>query len=135
AETTFRGITDGEATVLLIYTSGTTGDPKGVQLSMLNLIYEIRGIVEPLEISADHRILSVLPFSHVLPLVANGLGPLCLGAGVVFLSSISPQRIVEAFHRHRISCFVCVPQFFYVLHKRIFHEIQNQPVFTRTLFG
>ena len=50
---------DGEATVLLIYTSGTTGDPKGVQLSMLNLIYEIRGIVEPLEISADYRILSV----------------------------------------------------------------------------
>ena len=101
---------------------------------MLNLIYEIRGIVEPLEISADYRILSVLPFSHVLPLVANGLGPLCLGAGVVFLSSISPQRIVEAFHRHRISCFVCVPQFFYVLHKRIFSQVEAQPWFAQKLF-
>jgi len=134
-ETTFRGITDGDTTVLLIYTSGTTGDPKGVQLSMLNLVYEIRGIVEPLEFSAEHRILSVLPFSHVLPLVANGLGPLCLGAGVVFLSSISPQRIVEAFQRHRITCFVCVPQFFYLLHKRIFSQVEAQPWFAKKMFN
>src|SRR5262245_35463435 len=135
SENTVPGITDGDTTVLLIYTSGTTGDPKGVQLSMLNLIYEIRGIVEPLEFSAEHRILSVLPFSHVLPLVANGLGPLCMGAGVVFLSSISPQRIVEAFQRHRITCFVCVPQFFYLLHKRIFFQVEAQPWFVNKMFN
>ena len=126
---------DGEAAVLLIYTSGTTGDPKGVQLSMLNLIYEIRGIVVPLEIGPDHRILSVLPFSHVLPLMANALGPLCLGAGVVFLSEISPQRIVEAFSRNHINCFVCVPQFFYLLHKRIFTRVQAQPWPARKVFA
>src|SRR5258706_6548058 len=84
-------------TALLIYTSGTTGNPKGVELTYDNLNYEIRGAVESLGISADHRILSVLPFSHVLPLIANALGPLCIGASVIFLSSISPQRIVDAF--------------------------------------
>jgi len=129
-----RNVLDPESTVLLIYTSGTTGEPKGVQLTVLNLIHEIRGIFEPLEMSADHRILSVLPFSHVLPLIANALAPLCLGAGVVFLSSISPQRIIEAFHRHRITCFVCVPQFFYLLHKRIFTQVQAQPWYMRKLF-
>ncbi len=125
----------GDETALLIYTSGTTGDPKGVQLTIHNLIYEIRGVVEPLAISSDHRILSVLPFSHVLPLIANGIGPLCVGAGVVFLSSISPQRITEAFHRHRISLFVCVPQFFYLLHKRIFAQVASQSRPLRMIFS
>lgn len=122
-------------TGLIIYTSGTTGDPKGVQLTARSLGHEIRGVVESMEISSDHRILSVLPFSHVLPLVANGLGPLSIGAAVIFLSSVSPQRIVESFHKHRITFFVCVPQFFYILHKRIFGNVQAQPLPVRLVFG
>jgi long-subunit acyl-CoA synthetase (AMP-forming) len=117
----------GTDTALLIYTSGTTGNPKGVELTVDNLNYEISGAAEALHLHPDHRILSVLPFSHVLPLIGNGLGPLCIGATVVFLSSISPQRIIEAFQRHRITLFICVPQFFYVLHRRIFAEAAAQP--------
>jgi long-chain acyl-CoA synthetase len=130
----FQAPKDDE-TALIIYTSGTTGDPKGVEITMFNLAHEIRGVAESWELSQHHRILSVLPFSHVLPLVANGLGPLCIGAAVVFLSSISPQRIVESFHKHRITFFVCVPQFFYVLHKRIFSQVEAQPFILRKVFG
>jgi long-chain acyl-CoA synthetase len=128
------GFPSGDSTAVIIYTSGTTGDPKGVQLTVDNLNSEIQSILSHFEISSDHRILSVLPFSHILPLIANGLGPLCVGAGVVFLSSISPQRIIDAFHRRHITLFVCVPQFFYVLHKRIFAQAESQPLFLRLLF-
>jgi len=124
-----------DETALIIYTSGTTGEPKGVEITLANLSHEIRGVSEALKLTDGHRILSVLPFSHVLPLVANGLGPLCIGAAVIFLSSISPQRIVEAFHKHRISFFVCVPQFFYVLHKRIFSQVETQSFVLRKVFG
>jgi long-chain acyl-CoA synthetase len=124
-----------DETALIIYTSGTTGDPKGVEITLFNLAHEIRGVAESFELSDQHRILSVLPFSHVLPLVANGLGPLSIGAAVVFLSSISPQRIVESFHKHRITFFVCVPQFFYVLHKRIFSQVEAQPFLLRKVFS
>jgi len=123
-----------DETALIIYTSGTTGDPKGVEITALSLAHEIRGCSECMDITDKHRILSVLPFSHVLPLVANGLGPACLGAAVIFLSSVSPQRIVEAFHKHRITSFVCVPQFFYALHKRIFSQVAAQPFPMRKLF-
>ena len=126
---------DNNDTAILIYTSGTTGNPKGVELTLSNLTHEIRGAVEALRLSPDHRILSILPFSHVLPLIANGLGPLCIGATVVFLSSISPQRIIDAFHRHRITFFICVPQFFYILHKRIFSQVASQPLPMRLAFG
>ncbi|HET9943242.1 MAG TPA: AMP-binding protein [Terriglobia bacterium] len=130
----FQAPKDDE-TALIIYTSGTTGDPKGVEITLFNLAHEIRGVAESFELTQHHRILSVLPFSHVLPLVANGLGPLCIGAAVVFLSSISPQRIVESFHKHRITFFVCVPQFFYVLHKKIFSQVEAQPFVLRKIFG
>src|SRR5439155_23017645 len=116
-----HGISTGN-TALLIYTSGTTGNPKGVELTFDNLNHEIQGAIESLQLTANHRILSVLPFSHVLPLIANALGPLCIGASVTFLSSISPQRIVDTFHRQRITFFICVPQFFYILHRRIFSQ-------------
>src|SRR5881296_2790461 len=122
-------------TAIIVYTSGTTGNPKGVELTFDNLNHEIRGAIELLEITPNHRILSVLPFSHVLPLIANALGPLCAGAAVVFLDSISPQRIIDAFHRHHITLFVCVPQFFYVLHKRIFSQVDSRPFYMRVLFG
>lgn len=121
-------------TAILIYTSGTTGNPKGVELSFDNINHEILGTSEGLYLHSEHRILSVLPFSHVLPLIANGLGSLCIGATVVFLSSISPQRIIEAFHRHRITLFICVPQFFYILHRRIFSQVESRSFFTRTAF-
>src|SRR5206468_758453 len=62
-------------TAIIVYTSGTTGNPKGVELTFDNLNHEIRGAIELLEITPNHRILSVLPFSHVLPLIANALGP------------------------------------------------------------
>ena len=125
---------DPGATAILIYTSGTTGNPKGVELTFDNLNNEVRGAAEAWRLTPDHRILSVLPFSHVLPLIANGLGPLCIGATVVFLSSISPQRMIEAFHRHRITFFICVPQFFYILHRRIFTEVQSQALPVRLVF-
>ena len=123
-----------DGTAVLMYTSGTTGDPKGVRIAAGGLSSDIDGIIELLELDPDHRILSVLPFSHVLPLVANGLGALAAGCGVVFLPEISPQRIVDAFKRHRISFFVCVPQFFYAVHKRIFGQVAAQPWPLRQLF-
>ncbi|MBE7439967.1 MAG: long-chain fatty acid--CoA ligase [Spirochaetales bacterium] len=47
----------------LIYTSGTTGQPKGVMLSHGNLLSQIKRL--PMEISAEERILSILPVWHI----------------------------------------------------------------------
>ena len=50
---------------LLPFTSGTTGRPKGVMLSHRNLLAGARIVTSYLELTAEDRILHVLPLHHV----------------------------------------------------------------------
>ena len=49
----------------IIYTSGSTGRPRGAVLSHLNLVANTRSIVTYLGLTAEDRILDVLPFYYV----------------------------------------------------------------------
>lgn len=50
---------------LVLFTSGTTAHPKGVKLSLKNLIVNAEGIREWLRITADDRFLVNLPLHHI----------------------------------------------------------------------
>jgi len=49
----------------IIYTSGSTGDPRGAMLSHLNIVANTRSIVSYLGLTAQDRIMVVLPFPYV----------------------------------------------------------------------
>lgn len=49
----------------IIYTSGSTGDPRGATLSHLNIMTNTRSIVNYLGLTAQDRIMVVLPFPYV----------------------------------------------------------------------
>src|SRR5881394_1695017 len=119
----------------LLYTSGTTADPKGVMLTHANLLGEAEGVFAWAHIGPEDAILGVLPLFHVLSQMANLLLPLVAGARAVFLSTLNTTELLKALRERQITAFAVVPQFFYLIHDRIFKEVAQKRRFTRVAFG
>lgn len=61
---------------LIVYTSGTTGPPKGVVLSVENLLVDAHGIAEWHRLGKGHCLMCVLPIHHVNGIVVTLLTPM-----------------------------------------------------------
>ena len=107
----------------LIYTSGTTADPKGVMLTHANLLGEVEAVFRVLNIGSTDAVLGILPMFHVLAQMANLLLPLVKGARVVYLETLNTTELLRALEERQITAFAVVPQFFYLIHERIFKEV------------
>jgi long-chain acyl-CoA synthetase len=127
-------IKDLEEPHVIMYTSGTTGIPKGVVLSGRNLYQNVVEALKSIEVTAEDNFLNVLPLYHILSLIVNFIAPLYVGSRVTFLDVLDAQRILKAFRDEGISIFVCVPQFYYVLHRRLFQRVEQQSFWRRRLF-
>ncbi len=120
----FRAVeAPAENVAALLYTSGTTADPKGVELTHANLLGEVDAVFQVLNIGASDAVLGILPMFHVLAQMANLLLPLVKGARVVYLETLNTTELLRALQERRITVFAVVPQFFYLIHERIFKEV------------
>jgi long-chain acyl-CoA synthetase len=110
--------------VELIYTSGTTGTPKGVMLAHDNLLASNRTfhrIVPPM----DHRIVSLLPLSHLLEQAVGLYYALSVGASVLYVRSRNPRVIFESLREHRVTSMVVVPQVLDLFWSAIEREVEK----------
>jgi amino acid adenylation domain-containing protein len=107
----------GDAPAAILYTSGSTGRPKGILLSHENLLAGARIVSSYLELGADERILSVLPFSfdyglnQLLSSVQNG-------ATLVLSRSHLPADICRTMEANKITGLAGVPPLFIQLMAR-----------------
>jgi long-chain acyl-CoA synthetase len=124
-----------EDVVAIIYTSGTTSDPKGVMLTDGNMVAEVECVRKFLPIGPGDALLGVLPLFHVLAQMANLFLPLGNGGKVVFLDSLNTQELTLALRERGITIFCCVPQFFYLIHERIFGEVSKKGRLAERIFG
>ena len=104
----------------LLYTSGTTADPKGVMLTHANFLGEVEAVFNWIDIGPNDALLGVLPLFHVLALMANLLLPLVKGSRVVYLETLNTTELMKALKDRNITAFAVVPQFFNLIHDRIF---------------
>jgi long-chain acyl-CoA synthetase len=118
----------------LLYTSGTTADPKGVMLTHANFLGEVEAVFNWVEIGPSDALLGVLPMFHVLAQMANLLLPLVKGSRVVYLETLNTTELLRALRERNITAFAVVPQFFYLIHQRIFEEIEKRGVLTQRVF-
>ncbi|HEY1463658.1 MAG TPA: AMP-binding protein [Terriglobales bacterium] len=124
-------VVDSQSLVSLLYTSGTTADPKGVMLTHDNLMGEVNAVYSWAKLGPDDAILGVLPLFHVLSQMANLLLPLVNGAHAVFLETLNTTELIRALSERGITAFAVVPQFFYLVHERIFKEAAKKGALTR----
>ena len=109
----------------LIFTSGTTGTPKGVMLTHDNVAASIESfhhIVPPME----HRLVSVLPLSHLLEQAVGLYYALDVGADVLYVRSRNPRVIFDALREHRVTSMVVVPQVLDLFWSAVEREIDKR---------
>lgn len=119
----------------LLYTSGTTADPKGVMLTHANFLGEVEAVFNWVDLGPTDALLGVLPLFHVLAQMANLLLPLVKGARVVYLETLNTTELLRALNERNITAFAVVPQFYYLIHDRIFQEIEKRGVVAQKMFS
>lgn len=120
----------------ILYTSGTTSDPKGVMLTHGSINAEAEGAFHLIkDLSSKDALLGILPLFHALAQMANLLLPLVIGARVVFLEALNTTELMKALRERGITIFCCVPQFFYLIHGKIFKEVSARGRLTEKAFG
>jgi acyl-CoA synthetase (AMP-forming)/AMP-acid ligase II len=103
-------IDPGVDLVAMPYSSGTTGLSKGVMLTHRNLVANILQSEAAFDaLSADDRILALLPFFHIYGLsVIMNLG-LYLGTTFVTMPRFEMEPFLQAIEKHRITYGYLVP--------------------------
>jgi long-chain acyl-CoA synthetase len=118
----------------LLYTSGTTADPKGVMLTHANFLGEVEAVFNWIDLGPTDALLGVLPMFHVLAQMANLLLPLVKGSRVVYLETLNTTELLRALRERNITAFAVVPQFYYLIHERIFQEVAKRGTLAQKLF-
>ncbi|MEA5113889.1 MAG: AMP-binding protein [Geobacteraceae bacterium] len=111
----------------LVYTSGTTGNPKGAVLTHRNLLENLRQVNTHIPVVGPEFVfLSVLPLSHMFEQMGGFLSPLYRGATIVYLRTLKPSAILDAFKEEDIRAMVCVPRLLQLLKGSIDRELEEK---------
>ncbi|MCI0428292.1 MAG: acyl--CoA ligase [Nitrospiraceae bacterium] len=101
------GLLEDEA--LIVYTSGTTGFPKGVVLTVDNLLTDADAIADCHHFGLNDRLMCVLPIHHVNGIVVTLVTPFYCKASLVlnrkFKSAIFWRRLCD----EHVTCVSVVP--------------------------
>ena len=108
----------------LIFTSGTTGTPKGVILAHDNIVASI-GAMHRVFPPMEHRVVSLLPLSHLLEQAVALFYAFDVGADILYVRSRNPRVIFEAIRRHRTSSMVVVPQVLELFWTAVEREVER----------
>ncbi|MDI1463038.1 long-chain fatty acid--CoA ligase [Catellatospora sp. KI3] len=115
----------------IIYTSGTTGLPKGVELTHANLLAEIDGLTQVVDLQPDDVGLSYLPAAHIADRLASHYIPIVYGLQIVCLSDLA--RLGEALQQVRPTFWAAVPRVLEKMRGRIEDALATAPAPRRRL--
>jgi long-chain acyl-CoA synthetase len=106
-EATWRAVRPSDV-VTLIYTSGTTGNPKGVEMTHTNLLFEADALGAVLDVRSDDRTTSYLPSAHIADRMMGLYNQEWYGLQVTVVSDV--REIAAALADARPTVWAAVPR-------------------------
>jgi acyl-[acyl-carrier-protein]-phospholipid O-acyltransferase/long-chain-fatty-acid--[acyl-carrier-protein] ligase len=101
---------DSLATV--IFSSGSTGIPKGVMLSHRNIVSNIEGVQQAINVDRNDCLLGILPFFHSFGLTVALWLPVVSGFCAAFHTNpLEGRKVGELCRRYRVTVLVGTPTF------------------------
>jgi acyl-[acyl-carrier-protein]-phospholipid O-acyltransferase/long-chain-fatty-acid--[acyl-carrier-protein] ligase len=112
---------DSLATV--IFSSGTTGIPKGVMLSHRNIVSNVEGVQQAINVDRNDCLLGVLPLFHSFGLTVGFWFPVLSGVGVAFHTNpLEARKIGELCRRYRVTMIIGTSTFVWEYVRRCARE-------------
>lgn len=97
----------------IIFSSGSTGVPKGIVLSHHNILSNISGIRQIIQLTPRDCIVGCLPFFHSLGFTGTLWLPILSNIGVVYHPNpLESQKIGELVHKHKATLIIGTPTFY-----------------------
>jgi long-chain acyl-CoA synthetase len=129
-ESSWRAVQSDDVATL-IYTSGTTGNPKGVEMTHANLLFQAFAIDEVLGVQFGDRSTSFLPTAHI----ADRMGALYLQEvfGTQITTVSDPRAIAGALPDVRPTIWGAVPRVWEKLKAAIEFAAANEPDETKRM--
>ncbi len=94
---------------LIVYTSGTTGPPKGVILTMANLLIDADAIAVSHGFCVTDRLMCVLPIHHVNGIVVTLITPFYCKGSLVLNRRFQTERFWRRVHAEQVTSVSVVP--------------------------
>lgn len=94
---------------LIVYTSGTTGPPKGVVLTVENLLIDADAIADCHHFGVNDRLMCVLPIHHVNGIVVTLITPFYFKGSVVLNRKFKSAGFWRRLHEEQVTCISVVP--------------------------
>jgi len=123
-----------EDVAMIFFTSGTTGKPKGVIIPHRSMVSTMNGLMQYIRVTDKDKALAVIPSHHIFATLANVLMPLLKGGSATYLRSLNSAELLKTMGKAKATVFPAVPQVFYLLHKKIFDEVQGKSLTLRIVF-
>lgn len=125
-------LSNPEDLITLIYTSGTTGNPKGVMLTNTNLVSNVEGSSDAIDIGEKDVLLSFLPLCHAYERTTGYYTLFACHATVAFAVSI--ETVAENMKEVRPTYMTAVPRLFERIQGRIMTAIEKDTPAKQRIF-
>ena len=96
----------------IVFSSGSTGTPKGVMLSHRNILCNLEGVQQAIDVDRRECLLGILPFFHSFGFTVGLWLPAVSGfAAVYHTTPLEARRIGELCRKYRVTLLVATPSF------------------------